>query len=602
MPDTAEPEIRYDIGCGLSTVFLSQDVETYDESEMDVIVGRTWQLRGQGDETLAERYIKDGGTRADVVREFLPDIIREVGDAKAEWIRIQNDPKPEEIPPWERTERTICLSPQHTPDDDGDAFRFEDECRGWLVFDRSSEQWYSWRTNHWEPANEDVGNAARFVGRSVMGEIKGWEGSGSLSDSRLADYKRHAKNAANLSAQRAMLTLARTRMTVDMPTASNRALLACKNGIVDTRSGKFYPLWECDQFRYEYPTIYVDCEYTPGNISEQWVEHLLIVMSDNTTEGLREEERENRKFTLTAYLLRLFGYALYPGNPERIFVFFWGKGRNGKSKTMDVLQNILGTQAARAALAQLYASDTDRAAPSVADALPARLAIFSEADGEAPVSTSAFKELTGEEFSSRWRKMHANNVRLPIYCLPIGTTNDIPQFDKAVDQALLNRVITVPFKHTFPQETSGVAQRILTERDAIFSMMVDQLRAYITEGLPEIPQCARATQQELLAGEDMYQYFTRALLPGDGPDDTMTRQELKDDYLRWCELHGVDVDTRSVRDSNENGETVYRKVLTKGQTVRLFNAARVMGIREVTIHGKRCFRVRRIVSEQTTLC
>lgn len=596
MPDTDAPEIRYDIGCGLSTVLVSQCTESYEGSDIDVIARSTWQLRGPDDTTLAEHYIKNGvGTRADVVRKFLPDIVRAEGDAKAEWIRTQNDPRQEEIPPWDRTERARNFTPQHTPDDDGDAFRFEDECRGWLVFDRSGDQWYSWRTNHWESANEDVGNAARFVGRSVMAEVEYWP------DDRIADYKRHAKNAANLSAQRAMLTLAKTTMTVDIPTTSNRALMACKNGIVDTETGEFYQLWECDQFRYKYPTIYVNCEYTPGKISEQWVDHLLTVMSDNMTEELGEGEREKRKFALTTYLLRLFGYALYPGNPERIFVFFWGKGRNGKSKTMDVLQDILGTQAARAALAQLYASDTDRAAPTVADALPARVAIFSEADGEAPVSTSAFKELTGEQLSSRWRKMHANNVRLPIYCLPIGTTNDIPQFDKAVDQALLNRVITVPFKHTFPQETSGVVQRILREKDAIFSMMVDQLRAYLAEGLAEIPQCARATQQELLAGEDMYQYFTRALLPGEGLDDTMSRQELKDHYLAWCETHGVDVDTRSVRDSDENGETIYRKVLTKPQTVRLFNAARVMGIREVTIHGKRCFRMKRITATQTTL-
>lgn len=256
-------------------------------------------------------------------------------------------------------------------------------------------------------------------------------------------------------------------------------------------------------------------------------------------------------------------------------------------------------QAANPTLAQLYAADSDRPAPSIAAALPKRLAVFSEADGDAPVSVSAFKELTGEMSTERFRRMHQDNVRTPIYCLPMGTTNDIPQFDRLVDQALLNRLITIPFRHVFSDETRDVSLELAAERDEIFSLMVDELRKYLSEGLLPVHTCARATQMELLVGDELYRYFTFALESTDGcrPGDRMTRAELKQHYLSWAVAMGADIDTRTVRDEGDQ----FVKVLTKKETNRLFAAVRVMGYEEVKVMGVRYVKCRPSTSPQKRL-
>ena len=593
-----ETRAMYDIGDGLRAECVG--VGYLDGETMSIVDTACWELYLDEKPLIAKfvHYERINGV-TDLFDLFDGEIRDILGDDHADWIRAVRSGAAAYTPPWERIISARKFRRySHTFDDDGNANRFEDECRGWLIYDNSSEQWFAWCGNHWEPAKERVKKAARFVGRSVADEEQKWEDP-DRNNKVPQQYYDHRYRSANLGAQNAMLSMAAANMTVDMQAASDMSLLACKNGIVDCRSGTFYPMWECEQFRYRYPTAYVDAAYIPKSRPDEWIEHLLTVMDDNTTEGLDDAERDARKFDLVKYLLRIFGYMLYPGNPERIFVFFWGRGRNGKSTTTQVLLRILGSQAANPTLAQLYAADSDRPAPSIAAALPKRLAVFSEADGDAPVSVSAFKELTGETSTERFRRMHQDNVRTPIYCLPMGTTNDIPQFDRLVDQALLNRLITIPFRHVFSDETRDVSLELAAERDEIFSLMVDELRKYLSEGLLPVHTCARATQMELLVGDELYRYFSSALESTDGcrPGDRMTRAELKQHYLSWAVAMGADIDTRTVRDEGDQ----FVKVLTKKETNRLFAAVRVMGYEEVKVMGVRYVKCRPSTSPQKRL-
>lgn len=598
-----QTKVKYDLGGGFwaervtSTVMELDDGVTIDDKA-------TWNLSKDGDivatKTDNHEYFDFRCNTFDIFRE---DIVKEIGNGYADWLRKQLSEEPGDMAPWERNFMYARKFQRgtYTCDDDGNANRFEDECRGWLVFDRISETWYAWELNHWTPAGERLMQAARFVGRSVEREEKFWEVEDQHGKTTLSkEYLEHKKRSANLNSQRAMVTMATANMSIDISTQSNMDLLACKNGIIDCRKGEFYPIWDCDQFKNQYPTAYVDCEYTPGAKPHAWLQHLLTVMEDNSTENLDETERENRKYKLTKYLIRVFGYILYPGNPERIFVFFWGRGKNGKSTTTSILLNILGTQGANPTLSQLYAADSDRPTPSIVTAIPKRMAVFSEADGDAFVSSSAFKELTGEASTERFRKMHADNVRVPIYCLPIGATNDIPRFDKPVDQALLNRLITIPFRHIFPEESRDISQNLFVERDGIFSLMVDELKEYLKDGLLEVPDCARATQQELLVGEDMYRYFTTAVEPTSGrnAEERMTRAELKEHFISWASAQGAEIDMRMVKDEGENS---YRKILTKRETNRFLAAVKIMGYDEVKIMGIRYVKCRPASSPQKRL-
>ena len=500
------------------------------------------------------------------------DKIKAVNKIKEE---LGIEPTKSEIPPWIRTEieRGFDLI-RYTYTDEGNACRFEDECREWLIFDKFTQRWFAWMGNYWKPAEELIIKAARFVGRTVICERK-------YQTEVSNEFLRHAKNAENLKSQQSMVKMAKANMSINLPEETDYTLLACKNGIINCSTGDFYPLEKCNQFRSQYPTAYVDVSYIPNSNPVKWINHLETVMTDNSTEGLTETERENRKENLVAYLLRLFGYSLYAGNPERIFVFCWGKGRNGKSTTMQVLTSVLGTQSANPTLTQLYAVDTDKPAPSIAAALPKRLSIFSEAEGESKISVSAFKEITGETSTERFRMMRQNNQRIPIICLPVATTNDIPQFDKPMDQALLNRLVTIPFNHIFESENREVFDDLMTEKDEIFSKMVDELKEYLKHRLIPAPECTSTTQQELLIGDDLYVFLTQVIEPS--TSEKMTKNDVKAKYLQWATDSGIEVNTHFELDIY--GQKY--KVLNKSEITRLYTALKIMGYKEGKNKGER---------------
>jgi len=550
----------------------------------------------------------------EVLDALRPDVAKRKRDAwKAEQHEIQLQKIAEadkiiaagmptgETPVWNRAKpvrdlQTPMMDTVYTYTDDGNARRFEAEAKGWLVYDYPSETWYAWDMTKWTPANEKLNQAMRFVGKSVGlecvpdEEMKLIDADENMADKYDKWQREHFKwmtKSQMQQYQKNMVTMAVSNMSVDFTRDSDCHLLACKNGIIDTRTGRFYNVAEAQTLKTKYPTCYIDCTYTPGTVSQKWIEHLNITMLDNKSEDLSAADAETRREELVRFLNRMFGMMLVKGNPEQIFVFFWGEGKNGKSTTVSILQNVLGEQCANPTLSQLYSVDTDKPTPSVAKAITKRVGIFSEADGDAPISSSAFKELTGETSTERFRMMHENNVRRDINCLPIGTTNDMPKFDKAIDAAIQRRVITIPFKHYFADDKKNIIDDILTERDAIFSMFVDELKLYLAEGMPVVPDCARSTQKQLLVGDDMYEFFTTVVVPSEV--DTITRAELKMYYMSWCDSVGASV---SVKMQRSHIDEKFERVLSDRESKRLFSAAKLMGIAARTVNGTRGFKAR----------
>lgn len=569
--------VRYDLGYGGLYILHTQNRYSDYSTDPDVSSIRdsvTLELWSDADGMISRRYTDPIETPAEACLMFQDVITRLLGDAQAVWLYTRLN----ELPPWERVRRSRDISfLRHTFDDEGNANRFEDECRGWLIYDRPSAQWYAWTGNHYEPAQDKLIRAARFIGRSVADEDEFWKSN----EEKYKAFKVHSQRAAGYVGQSHMLKLAEGTMSVDLSKQSDLTLMACRNGLINRRTGEFIPLWNCGQYKDRYPTVYVDCEYHPNMVPTEWIKHISLVMTDNTSD-LPEDEIIIRRDNLTEYLHRLFGYALYAGNPERLFVFFWGKTTNGKSTTINVLSEVFGEQASNPPLTQLYSSDRDIPTPAIVDALPKSLAFFSEASGDtnSAISVASFKEISGDAYTTKFRKMHQNNIKLPIMCLPIGITNDLPSFDRADDAAVLKRMVTIPFRHVFTEENREVAHILVQERDAIFSMCVNELRKYLAEGLPDLHPCARATQQELLIGSALYTFIRTQLKPVENPTADakwISRRDLKEKYILWCQENQIDEVVIRYRFDGE----MRIPELSRVDTTKLYSAMKVMGIPEV---------------------
>ncbi|HJK78891.1 MAG TPA: hypothetical protein O0Y06_08015 [Methanocorpusculum sp.] len=540
---------------------------------------------------------------------------------RADYIRCQLNPSGGEIPPWERKEptRKYHRDPEEayfSLNDDGNATRFYQEADGYLVFEQNQRIWYAWIENHWELAKERVGKVARFIGLSLRDELKYWEKilrtvaeddplrkSISLT---VSSFKEFVSQGRNDIRQAGMLRMvAGSVMNADFEKQSNPDILTFQNGAINCKTGTHYPIEECDQLKDQYPTIYVDAWYTPGARSQAFVDHLATVFMDNTTSDLPEDQAWEQMHDIGRLFLRLLGYSLYPGNPEQIFLFLWGSGSNGKSTTIDVLREIFGDQMAEPSIKELYTSGEDRPASGICGGLGKRLLLFSEASDDendrkgGRVSRDTVKELTGDRYTSRFRHMYAPAKRQRVLAFPIGVTNELPRFDKEIDDALLRRLITIPFPHKFEdsEKDKTIVDRLHQDRDLIFSMIIDELMKYLAEGLPPIPEVCTRIQSELLSGSDLAMFVTSQLVKTDGKtkEDRMSRSEIQDLYIDWCDSLGIDIGTKMALAAglDQYGCQQKKRVLTDGEAKKLYKALRVSEITDKRNRVERYFCCRR---------
>ncbi len=376
-------------------------------------------------------------------------------------------------------------------------------------------------------------------------------------------------------------------MQVDLAEASDDRYITFKNGAIDCKTGVIIPIWACDSIREKYPLIYLDRTYTPGLRSQAFIDHLKAVFTDNTSD-LSEEERTLRMMELGRCFLRLLGYLLYPANPEQIILFLWGKGSNGKSTTIDVLRDIFGSEMSEASVRELYAGFEDRPASGIFRSLSKRAMLISEASDEESrggrISADTVKALTGDAMTGRFRDMYEKSRPQKIVCTPVGVTNELPRFDKVLDFALLRRLKTIPFPHMFAgdERVRDIRESLLEEGDAIFSMVVDELIAYINEGLLPVPAFCAAAQNELLAGFEVSAFIEE----GDAIFSMVV-----DELIAWCAGHDIPVGLRKepTPGYDEYGQMNFRQGLSESEKRALFKGMRVYGYNEKTVRGTRFF-------------
>jgi len=512
------------------------------------------------------------------------------------------------IPPWERKTMTRGQLPSpevllNSLNDEGNAVRFEKEAAGHLIYDVASGQWFAFITNHWEPAREKLGKVLRLVGKSTEEELTYWKRRAAADNTpemrnlvvQLQNHVNLSKNHTKQVAFRKMIE--GSSMQVNLIEASDDRYITCKNGALDCRTGEFIPIWACDSIREKYPLIYLDATYTPGLRSPAFIDHLKKVFDDNMSD-LSEEERTLQMVELGRCFLRLLGYLLYPGNPEQVIIFLWGKGSNGKSTTIDVLREIFGSEMSEASVRELYAGSEDRPASGVARSLSKRVMLISEASDEESrggrISADTVKALTGDAVTSRFRDMYEKSRPQRVVCTPVGVTNELPRFDKTLDYALLRRIFTIPFPHLFAgdERARDIRECLLAERDAVFSMMVDELIAYTKEGLLPMPAFCRSTQNELLAGFEVSAFIEECVEKSE--TGRVSRLELEEAYISWCARHDIPVGLAKIQmpGYDEYSQVNFRQGLLEKEKRGLFKGMRVYGYEEQRTNSQRYFKCR----------
>jgi len=158
---------------------------------------------------------------------------------------------------------------------------------------------------------------------------------------------------------------------------SNPLLLACKNGVVDLKTGLFR-----DGRPEDYISLACPVEFKGLDApAELWEEKLLEIFDGNKK--------------VVAYIQRLFGYGITGLNTMHIFPVLQGRGRNGKSMIIDVIKYVLGPLAAPISaemlLNQPYGKNSSAPSPDIMALKGLRIAFASEVNERSSFSSAQAK-------------------------------------------------------------------------------------------------------------------------------------------------------------------------------------------------------------------
>jgi len=395
----------------------------------------------------------------------------------------------------------------------GDAGIFCELYRDNFVFNKSMDSWMSWTGHHWQV--DQMGHALG----SIIGVTNVYKAEVSRLSKKIKSLADDDQTEKILKGKRKELNR-RIYALKDVPRAARVLtlahtnkdplavlgdeldqkpwLLACKNGVINLRTGELEPGRQTDYLLKASPVA-----WPSGGTKAKaklWEETILEIFSGNQH--------------LVDFFRRVCGYALVGSVLESIIVVMSGRGRNGKSLMIETIKKILGQMAgavrSEMLLDQYRTANSSGPTPDLMALRGLRMAFASETDENCRISPSRVKWLTGNDTITGRNPHDKYEVQFkPTHTLFL-LTNHKPHAP-ADDFAFWERVVIIPFDLSFvtraPQNENEkkadlkLSQKLEDELPAILAWMVKGCLEWQNQGLNP-PAIVKEAVKEYRRDED----------------------------------------------------------------------------------------------------
>lgn len=400
----------------------------------------------------------------------------------------------------------------------GNAQRFVNEHRSDLRYCHPWARWLVWDGRMWK--NDDTGEVHRR-GKETVKRIY-LEAAAIADEDHRKKLAYHALRSESDGKIKAMLSLAQSEPGIPiLPEDMDRDpwLLNVKTGVIDLKTGLLQP-----HRREDLITKLAPVEYSPDAACPFWLEHLNRIFAGN--EGL------------ISFLQVALGYCATGHVDERVMFICHGAGANGKSRTQEVIAEILGDYAVRTPTETLLVKREGAIPNDIARLKGVRFAYCSEAEEGRRLSESLIKELTGgDRIVSRF--MRAEFFEFPPTFKIWMSTNHKPII-RGTDNAIWDRIRLIPFTVTIPKSDqipiSRFMERIRPEFPGILAWLVHGCRDWVQFGLGTPQEVKEAVETYRGEMDILGEFIEETCIVSEKAQGTA--KELFKTYLKWREQNG----------------------------------------------------------------
>lgn len=278
---------------------------------------------------------------------------------------------------------------------------------------------------------------------------------------------------------------------------TNKDVISVANGLIELETGKLRPRYFNDYNTFYIETNYEGLDYDTTNI-EKYFQDLMLERND-----------------AVRYLQRFLGYSITGHTSEQIFSILNGNGSNGKSLTVQLLEDLLEENKYFASLSgeALTGKLKPGAATTMYNCLEGvRLAVLDESNKNQEINEGVIKRFTGQS-KIKVRGLYKEERAISLYCQIALTTNFLPTISD--DPALHRRIITIPFdakfvdkqkfketnkRHRLKKKDTEIRKTITAE--ALLVWLVQGSIQWYKEGLENIPDIIRHETDKFLKESD----------------------------------------------------------------------------------------------------
>ncbi len=225
--------------------------------------------------------------------------------------------------PEQRNIRDDLACQKYPTTDIGNSQRFARRKKSIAQYCHAYKSWFIWDGRRW--CKDHTGKIIELA-KDVILRIADEAGTLEFSHEQAGLFKWVAASQARPRID-AALYLAQSKISIEPKDLDARPhLLNLPNGTLDLQTGELF-----EHQKKDYLTKIAGVEYKPGEKCPQWLAHLYLIF--------------NGDLELIDAFQQICGYTLLQDNPEQVMFILYGSGKNGKSKTIEVLFHILGEYA-----------------------------------------------------------------------------------------------------------------------------------------------------------------------------------------------------------------------------------------------------------------